>query len=181
VSWSITIAGRDTGLRGLIVTLGDRPRSDPFSLGTSATLAMQMDVEIGGRAKRWMRVTAKVAASVRLSPTCWIRNVEITRWTTCNMGMCTQLARRSFSRNSITSSSASGSTGRSSAAAGILLSRGRSTIRATSFAKLLFYAAMLSVLQLAFVALAGAGRCATLRGMSWTRRCGWSRRIGGVG
>ncbi|MGH8773511.1 MAG: hypothetical protein ACREV2_20400 [Burkholderiales bacterium] len=40
---------------------------------------MQMDIELrlAAEPKRWMRVTAPVFASVRLSPACWIRNVAM--------------------------------------------------------------------------------------------------------
>src|SRR5258706_9103056 len=36
--------------------------------------------------KRWMRVTAPVAASLRLTPASLIRCVAITRWMICNTG-----------------------------------------------------------------------------------------------
>ncbi len=48
--------------------------------------AMQMDVEIGGRAETRMSVTAPVWASVRWSPVCWIRKVAMIRWTICKTG-----------------------------------------------------------------------------------------------
>ena len=49
--------------------------------------AVQMDVKIGGRADRFLRVTAPVAAWVRFSPACLIRNPEMTRWTICKTGV----------------------------------------------------------------------------------------------